>query len=319
MRVAIPEDITDAGKIYLKEKGYDLMIGNGNTSQESLKQILVDADALLARTAVYTADTLGPATRLKVIGRHGTGIDNLPVDYCKKNNIIIFITPYANAISVAEHTLGLIIASLHSITYSHTGVIKGEWGFRNNLGCVDLTGRTLGVIGMGRIGSLVAQKAIAGFEMKVIGYDAFIPANKFPEGVESVSSIEDVLKIADIISLHVPSTPQTKNLINQNTLSLMKPSAYLINCARGDLVVEEDLYQALKEGKIKGAAVDVLLKEPPDKNNPLFSLKNFIVTPHSAALTKESMDRMGLHAAMGIHAVLSGGYKPEPDALYRAI
>jgi len=99
----------------------------------------------------------------------------------------------------------------------------------------------------------------------------------------------------------------------------MKPSAYLINCARGDLVIEEDLYQALKEGKIKGAAVDVLRKEPPDKNNPLFALNNFIVTPHSAALTKESMDRMGLHAAMGIHAVLSGGYKPEPDALYRAI
>ena len=319
MKIAIPEDITDTGKEFLKEKGYELIIGKGDTTPKALKKLLADADALLARTAVYTEYILRSAKKLKVIGRHGTGVDNLPVDYCKTNHIPIFITPYANVGSVAEHTIGLIIACLHSVPYCHAGVCNGEWGFRNSLGTVDLAGKTLGIIGLGRIGSLVAKIAITGFDMKVIGYDAYIPAAQCPESVECVDSMEEVFKGADVVTLHAPSTPQTRNCVNQETLAMMKPSAYLINCARGNLVVEEDLYQALKNGVIKGAAVDVLRKEPPDKDNPLFTLDNFIITPHSAALTKESMDRMGLHAAMGIHAVLSGDYKGETDAPYKAI
>jgi D-3-phosphoglycerate dehydrogenase / 2-oxoglutarate reductase len=319
MKVVIPQDITDAGKAYLKEKGYELIIGKGDTEQGALKELLADADALLARTAVYSEDTLRSAKKLKVIGRHGIGIDNLPVEYCKANNIPIFITPYANAGSVAEHTIGLIIACMHSVPYCHKGVCNGEWGFRNSLGAVDLAGKVLGVIGMGRIGSLVAKKAMAGFDMKVIGYDAYISGDKFLEGVECVDSIEEIFKRADVVTLHAPATADTKDCVNKKTLSLMKPSAYLINCARGELVVEEDLYEALKEKTIRGAAVDVLRKEPPGKENPLFTLENFIITPHSAALTKESMDRMGLHAAMGIDAVLSGKYKGETDALYKAI
>jgi D-3-phosphoglycerate dehydrogenase / 2-oxoglutarate reductase len=316
MKVAIPQNITEAGKAFLKEKGYELIIGKGDMSQEALKELLADADGLLARTAVYAEDTLRSATKLKVVGRHGVGVDNLPVNYCKEHHIPIFITPYANTGSVAEHTIGLIIACLRSIPACHTGVCNGEWDFRNRLGAVDLSGKTLGIIGMGRIGSLVAKKAIAGFDMKVIGYDAYLPASRFPQDVECVGSIQEVLKRADVVTLHVPSTPQTKDCINKKTLALMKPTAYLINCARGDLVLEEDLYEALKNGTIKGAAVDVLRKEPPDIDNPLFTLNNFIVTPHSAALTQGSMDCMGLHAAMGIHAVLSGEYKGETDKLY---
>lgn len=316
MKVAIPQDITDAGKAFLKEKGYDLLIGNGDCNAEALKTLLKDADALLARTAVFSEDVIRSASKLKVIGRHGVGVDNLPVAYCKANQIPIFITPYANSGSVAEHTLGLILACLHSIPACHAGVCSGEWDFRNRLGAVDLSGQILGIVGMGRIGCLVAKKASAGFDMKVIGYDAYIPRERFPQDVECVSTMEELLKRADVVSLHIPSTTQTKDCINKNTLALMKPSAYLINCARGDLVVENDLYTALKNGTIRGAAVDVLRKEPPDADNPLFELNNFIVTPHSAALTKGSMDCMGLHAAMGIHAVLSGQFKGEKDALY---
>ena len=319
MIVAIPQDITAAGKDYLLEKGYELKVGTGDGSPEAIGGLLRDADALLARTIVYTPDMIRAAHKIKVIARHGVGVDNLPVEYCRQQGIPVFNTPYANATSVAEHTIGLILVSLHDMVRSHIRVCNGEWAFRNALVCADISGKTLGIVGMGQIGTLVAKKAMAAFDMNVIGYDAFLPAEQFPDGIACVDSIQAVFQQADIVSLHAPSTPQTRNCVDRNMLALMKPSATLINCARGDLIVEEDLYDALRSGTIKAAAVDVLREEPPKPNHPLFSLENFIVTPHSAALTEESKDRMGLHAAMGIHAVLSGAYHGETDALYRLV
>lgn len=304
-KVVIPQDITDAGKNYLKERGYELVIGDGNTDLEAMKSIVADADAILARTAPYPAEVIAAAPKLKVIGRHGIGVDNIDVDYCTKNGIYVVFAPTSNAVSVVEHTIGFMIALAHHMSYFDREVRKGEWGMRNSMKGFDLDGKTLGVVGLGRIGRQVAEKCIAAFNMKVLGYDAFLPADKYPAGVES-SSIDEIFATADIVTMHVPSTPETRGMLNAELIGKMKSSALLINCARGDLVVEKDLYEALKNKTIAGAATDVFVSEPPAKDCPLFELDNLIMTPHSAALTQESMDRMGLHAAMGIHSVLSG-------------
>lgn len=304
-KVVIPQDITDAGKNYLKERGYELVIGDGNTDLEAMKSIVADADAILARTAPYPAEVIAAAPKLKVIGRHGIGVDNIDVDYCTKNGIYVVFAPTSNAVSVVEHTIGFMIALAHHMSYFDREVRKGEWGMRNSMKGFDLDGKTLGVVGLGRIGRQVAEKCIAAFNMKVLGYDAFLPADKYPAGVE-VSSVDDIFANADIVTMHVPSTQETRGMLNAELIGKMKSSALLINCARGDLVVEKDLYEALKNKTIAGAATDVFVSEPPAKDCPLFELDNLIMTPHSAALTQESMDRMGLHAAMGIHSVLSG-------------
>ena len=310
MKVVIPQDITDAGKDYLKEKGYEIVIGTGDTDIEAMKKQVEGADGILARTAPYPAEVLAAAKNLKVIGRHGIGVDNIDVDWCTEHGVYVTFAPTSNAISVAEHTVGMMIAVAHHFAFFDKGIRNGEWGFRNTCRSYDLHGKTLGLVGMGRIGSMVANMCINAFGMKVIGYDAYLPAERFPAGSTKCETMEEVLKNADFVSLHVPSTPETRGSINKTTIAMMKPSAYLINCARGDVVNIDDLYECLKNKVIAGAGIDVFPSEPPAKDCKLFELDNITMTPHSAALTQESMDRMGLHAAMGIHAVLSGE-KPE--------
>lgn len=310
MKVVIPQDITDAGKDYLIERGYEVVVGSGNTDLEVMKQEVADADAILARTAPYPPEVLAAATKLKVIGRHGIGVDNIDVDYCTKNGIWVCFAPTSNAVSVAEHTVGMMVACAHHFSRFDRGIRNGEWEFRNTYKGCDLQGKTLGLVGMGRIGSMVANMCISAFGMKVIGYDAYLPAERFPAGSTKVDSMEEVLKNADFVSMHVPSTPETKGCINKKTIAMMKPTAFLVNCARGDVVNIDDLAECLKNNVIAGAGTDVFPAEPPAKDCALFSVDNVIMTPHTAALTYESMDRMGLHAAMGIHSVLSGE-KPE--------
>jgi D-3-phosphoglycerate dehydrogenase len=310
MKVVIPQDITAAGKDYLRERGYEVVIGSGSTDLEVMKKEVADADAILARTAPYPAEVLAAAPRLKVIGRHGIGVDNIDVDWCTAHGVWVCFAPTSNAVSVAEHTVGMMLSCAHHFSRFDRGVRKGEWGFRNTYKGVDLQGKTLGLVGMGRIGSMVANMCMAAFGMKVIGYDAYLPAERFPAGSTKVETMEEVLKNADFVSLHVPSTPETRGCINKTTIGMMKPTAFLINCARGDVVNIDDLAACLKAGTIAGAGIDLFPAEPPAKDCPLFGIENVIMTPHSAALTQESMDRMGLHAAMGIHSVLSGE-KPE--------
>ncbi|HBR02050.1 MAG TPA: phosphoglycerate dehydrogenase [Ruminiclostridium sp.] len=305
-KVVIPQDITGAGKDYLREKGYEVVVGSGKTDLGTLKAEVADADALLVRTAPYPAEVIDAAPRLKAIGRHGVGVDNIDVAHCTKKGIWVTFAPESNANSVAEHAMGLIFALAHNIVYMDGQTRAGNWEIRNKVKGSDLAGKVLGIVGVGRIGSLLGEKAAFGVKMKVIGYDPFIPPDKYPEYVAPVDSIEEVFKTSDYISLHLPSNEQTKGLVNLSLLSLMKRSACLVNCARGEVLAEEDLYKVLAEGAIKGAALDVFCQEPCPYDNPLFTLKNIIVSPHNAALTQESMNRMGLHAAMGIHSALSG-------------
>lgn len=305
-KVVIPEDITDTGKDFLKEKGYKVVVGDGKKDFESLKNLLTDADALIARTASYPKKVLEAAPKLKVISRFGVGLDNIDVSYCTKKGIWLTIAPEANSNAVAEHTIGFIVDSAHKITYMNNRVKLGDWEIRNQEKGRDIIGKTLGLIGLGRIGSVVAKKAVLGLEMKVIGYDEFLPVDKYPEYVTPAISMEEVFSIADFVSIHVPATEKTRNMVNKDLLSKMKDTAVLINCARGGIVNEKDLYDALKNSVIAWAAFDVLEKEPPSIDNLLLKLDNFTITPHSGALTQETMDTMGLHAAMGVDDVLNG-------------
>ena len=309
-RIVIPQDITGAGKEYLLDNGYELLIGDGKIDAESLKKIVAEADALLVRSAICSKEIIDAAPGLKVIGNHGVGVDNIDIDYCIEKGIWVTNAPMSNTVSVAEHTVGLLFALAHNFVFMDSETRKGNWEIRNRLKGDDLAGKTLGLVGLGRIGRLVAKKASLGADMKVIGFDPFIPSGAFPADVEQAATMEDVFKKADYVSVHVPSLPETHGIINLRLFSMMKKTAAFINCSRGDVVNERDLFTALSEGMIRTAGIDVFCDEPALMKNPLFTLDNIIVTPHSAAMTAESMDRMGLHAAMGIHDVLSGN-KPK--------
>ncbi len=304
-KVLIPQDISDDGKRYLTERGYELKMGSG-ISVETLAAEIADCDALLARTAKFPAEVLRAAKKLKVIGRHGVGCDNIDVPVATELGIQVTFTPEANAGSVAEHTIGLVIASAHQFARMDRETRAGNFEIRNKLKCFDLEGKTLAIVGAGRIGRLVARKALHGLGMKIVAYDPIVKDIPDLPEVEFVSSIEEAFKKGDFVSLHLPALPQTKGIVNAALLSLMKKDAFLINAARGELVVEEDLVAALKSGSIAGAALDVLKDEPPAKDCPLFALDNVLLTPHSAALTKECTARMALQAAQGIDEVLTG-------------
>ncbi len=303
-KVLIPEPVADAGKQYLIDKGYEVKPGSGITV-EILKEEVKDCHAILVRTARISAGVLEAGKNLKVVSKHGVGVDNCDVEAATRLGIQITNAPVSNGNSVAEHTIGLIIAIARNFIVHDRELRKGNFGIRNQLVGSDLEGKVLGIIGTGRIGQLVAKKAVNGLDMKAIGFDPYADASAIP-GIEMFGSIEEVLKRADFISLHLPATDETIGLIGAKELEMMKPTAYLINAARGGIVNEGDLAVALAEKKIAGAALDVFAAEPPDPSNPLFKADNIIVTPHNAPVTHECMDRMALHAAQGIHEVLSG-------------
>lgn len=304
-KVLIPQDIAEVGKNYLLERGYEIKMGTG-TTVDAIKKDVEDCDAILARTALFPEEVIRAGKKLKVIGRHGIGVDNIDVKTCTELGIYVTYTPLSNASSVAEHTIGAMIAVARNMVRCDKEFRNGNFDIRNQLKGVDLEGKTIGLVGLGRIGSVVAKKAALGLDMKVIGYDPYVTPDKVESYMEMVNDLEYIFRNADFISLHMPATSETKGLIGKKYFDMMKPTAYFINAARGEVVNEADLIEALKEKKIAGAALDVFNPEPPTKDAPFFQLDNVILTPHNAALTKEATSRMALHAAMGIDEVLSG-------------
>lgn len=280
------------------------------TSQEGnideFKGLLKDSTAVILGSSIkFTDDLMSIAPELKVISRTGAGVDNVDVKSATTRGILVLNTPEANSISVAEHAIALIATISKQLFFLDQEVRKGNFKTARRLYLpVDMDGKTLGIIGCGRIGKLVAAKCVNAFNMSVLGYDPYL--DTAPEGIELVSEIEEVFKKADYISLHIPLTEKTKNLIGGRLLSLMKPSAYLINIARGGIVDEEALAKKLKNKEIAGAAFDVFSAEPPEATNKLLELSNIILTPHSAALTKECVIRVAVEAATGIVDYLKG-------------
>jgi len=304
-RVLIPQDVAEEGKIFLRERGYEVKMGSGITEDVIAREV-VGCSAILARTATFSRKILEAEKGLKVIGRNGVGVDNIDVQAADELGIWVTNAPESNAATVAEHTMGLIIACARNFGRCEREFRAGNFEVRNQVKGIDLEGKTLGLLGLGRIGGRVARMASAGFDMKVIGYDPFLPAERFPAEAVKVEDWDTLFAEADFVSLHLPSSPETKGSVGAGEFDLMKSSAYLINAARGEIVDEPELIRALQANKIAGCGLDVFMQEPPPVDNPLLSMDNVKLTPHNAALTAEAMMRMSMHAAQGIDEVLSG-------------
>lgn len=274
-------------------------------SPAGLLREIENADALLVRMPI-TPEAIRAGRKLRVVARHGVGLDYIPVQTCTELGIPVVYTPDANTESVAEHVVGTMIALAHQIGRADRAVRAGRWQVRDSMMGFDLHGRTIGIIGMGRIGARVAQICRVAFAMQVLGHDPHLDNQTIIDRGAEPRSLQSLLAESDFVTLHTPSTPQTRHLIGPAALAGMKRSACLINHARGALVDTAALTLALKQGALGGAAVDVLETEPPAADFELIGLENVITTPHSAALTDEAMRRMGCDAGKDILRVLRG-------------
>ncbi len=304
-RVLIVQPIHESGVALLQEH-FDVAVAS-DPSVETVIREIQGVEGVVVRTAPFTREIMEAAPELKVIARHGVGVDNIDVKAATERGIVVCYTPEANAVSVAEHTLIAMGALAKRVLQHDRATREGRWEVRNEYRAFDLSGKTLGLVGIGRIGSQVARKARAAFDMEVIAYDPYArPEAAEALGIALEDDLDRLLSRADVLSLHTPLTPETRGLIDQRRLSLMKPSALLINFARGGIVDEQALYEALKQGTIAGAALDVFEQEPPPADHPLYTLDNVLLSPHSAALTAECVVRMATGAAEGVRDVLLG-------------
>jgi D-3-phosphoglycerate dehydrogenase len=274
-------------------------------------------DALIARGTKITRQMMEAAPKLKVIGRHGVGYDTVDMSAANELSIPVLYTPAANTESVAELAVGFIICSGRNIVEANRAMQSGKLisdtitmpilAKRNGLVSADTWGKTLGIVGVGRIGSSVARKMMAAFNMQVLGYDPYVDAKTLAGyGVRKVDTLEDLLPRCDFVSLNCPGGEETKHMINARTLALMKPGSYLINTARGTIVDETALLQAIQKKQIDGAATDVYDPEPPVLGSPIIQTDSIIVTPHMGAQTEESLYRMGTTVVQSILDALAG-------------
>lgn len=304
-KVLIVQPIHDAGMRVFDDR-FDVRVASDPSVATVIREIQ-GVEGVVVRTAPFTREIMEAADSLKVIARHGVGVDNIDVRAATELGILVLNTPDANAVSVAEHTVLAIGALAKRMLPMDKATRAGRWEIRNEYKAVDLEGKVLGLVGLGRVGSQVARKAQAAFDMQVIAYDPFVRPEVAQElGITLCAELEQVFREADVVSLHTPLTPETRNLVNAARLRAMKRSAFLVNFSRGEVVDEAALYEALTTEIIAGAALDVFQEEPPQRENPLFQLENVLLSPHSAALTQECVIRMATGAARGVVDVLTG-------------
>lgn len=281
----------------------------GQMSRAELLAAVPTADALVIRSASKVdADVLAAAPNLKVIARAGVGVDNVDLAAATERGVIVMNTPDGNTVSTAEHTFGLMLALARHIPQAHQSLREGKWD-RKSYGGVELRGKTLGIVGFGRIGRAVAKRALA-FEMTVLAYDPYIAADLAADlGVAAVS-LPDLFARADFISLHALLTNETREMINKDTLATMKRGVRIVDAARGALINEADLADAIKAGHVAGAALDVFAEEPPQPDNPLVGLAGVVHTPHLAASTEDAQIVVAVDAArLVVAALLHGDYQ----------
>jgi D-3-phosphoglycerate dehydrogenase len=303
-RVLVAENIGRSG-IELLEQHFDVDVANG-WSREELAERIGDYDGILIRSATkLDAKLIERAGRLRAVGRAGVGVDNVDVPAATKRGIVVANAPQSNVVTAAEHTMALLLALARNVPQAHASLTSGAWD-RSKFSGIELYEKTLGILGFGRIGQLVAQRARS-FSMHVIAFDPYVSAERHRElGVEKAESPDDVYAAADFLTLHLPNTPDTAGWLNAEALAKCKDGVCVLNVARGPLVVDEDLKAALDSGKVRGAALDVFRQEPVT-DHPLFSYPNVIVTPHLGASTAEATDRAGYQAAEQVIAALTGG------------
>jgi D-3-phosphoglycerate dehydrogenase len=275
---------------------------------ETVDQHLPFVDGLIVRTAKLTAERLQIATRLKVVGKHGVGVDNIDVAAARELGIAVVSTPGANAEAVAEHALTLMLSLARRISTSSRLLREGRFeAARGTPLSTDLRGKTLGLIGLGNIGTKLAAMCRSALAMRVIAYDPFVSAERAATlGIELTTDLVPLFTVADVVSIHTPLTPQTRGIVGAAALAVMKPSAILVNCARGGLVDEAALYLALREGRLAGAGLDVWLEEPTPVDHPLLALENVIATPHVAGASHEAFEAMALTVSDDVLRVLRG-------------
>ena len=304
-RVLVKEKIADSGVDLLRER-FDVDLGLDWDDQELAARIGAYHGILIRSATKLTADLIARAENLRVIGRAGIGVDNVDVEAATKRGIIVANAPQSNIVAAAEHTVALMLALARNIPQAHASLTSGRWE-RSKFGGVEVYEKTLGILGFGRIGQLVAARA-QGFGMRVIAFDPFVSSERFRElGVEKADSSADLYAEADFITVHLPKTDDTRGWLDAEAFAKMKDGVRVINCARGELVVDEALKAALDSGKVAGAALDVFPSELIT-DYPLFEgYTNVVVTPHLGASTTEAQDRAGVQTAEQVVAALTGG------------
>ncbi len=303
-KVLVKEKIGDSGVALLREH-FDVELGI-DWSDEQLIERIADYDGIVIRSATkMTAELIEKATRLKAIGRAGVGVDNVDVPAATKRGIVVANAPESNVVTAAEHTMALLLALARNVPQAYASLIAGKWD-RSKYSGVELYEKTLGIVGFGRIGQLVAQRA-RGFGMRVLAFDPFVSAERYRDlGVDKAESPEDIYAQADFITIHLPKTPETEGFLSADAFAQMRDGVRVLNVARGGLVDEAALKDALDSGKVGGAALDVFPSEPMTES-PLFGYPNVVVTPHLGASTAEATDRAGYQSAEQVVAALTGG------------
>ncbi|HEV2276240.1 MAG TPA: phosphoglycerate dehydrogenase [Acidobacteriaceae bacterium] len=304
MKIVLAEKVSPATlAVFGSESGWKIV--THDEIKNGLAAELADADALVVRSAVQVDDKLlEAAPRLRVIGRAGVGVDNIDADAATRRGIVVMNTPGANAVAVAELTIGLMLALARQLPKANAGLHAGKWE-KKSLQGAELRGKQLGILGLGRVGLEVARRA-KNFGMELAGHDPFVSHAVAREHGVRLCSVEELFREADYLTLHVGLTPQTAGIINAESLATMKPNVRIINCARGELIADEALIEALRSGKVAGAALDVFSKEPL-KESPYFGLENVILTPHIAGSTAEAQEAVGVQIAMQVKEYLKLG------------
>lgn len=313
-KVVIAEHIDESGIKVLEDSNLveTIYYDDSSISEEEFNRALKKASALMVRIKDIKREMIQMASKLEIISKHGVGYDNIDVAAATKRKIPVTITPEANSDSVADHTLALMLALSRNLLKADTELKKGHFTRREHYTGLELEEKAVGIIGLGRIGSRVAKRCSLGFGMKVLAYDPFI-STEYAGGFNSelLNDLESLLKASAFVTIHTPLTPLTENMIGEKELQMMKTDAFILNTARGGIINESALYQALKQNWIKGAGLDVFVKEPPiPDENPLLGLDNVLVTPHIAGGAKEAARKMATHAAEEILLVL-GGKRPK--------
>ncbi|HXZ13502.1 MAG TPA: phosphoglycerate dehydrogenase [Candidatus Sulfotelmatobacter sp.] len=301
MKIVVADKISERGLALLRDTGWEV----STPPAASLTSEIDDADGLIVRSATrVTAELLDKASKLRVVGRAGVGVDNVDMDAATNRGILVMNTPGGNAVSVAEHTLALLLALARSVPQSNASIHAGRWEKSSSSG-TELRGKTIGLVGLGRVGTEVARRARA-LEMNVLAHDPYVTPAAAREVEVELVTLEELLRRSDVISLHTSLSAATEKMIGAEAIAKMKRGARLINCARGELVDEAALAAALRSGQLAGAAVDTFAQEPP-KNSPLIGLPNLIATPHIAGSTAEAQEEVGTLIAQQVRDYLAEG------------
>lgn len=304
MKVLAADGVSTKGISLLQDAGFEVVIKDKLPADELLA-IIPDFDALIVRSASkVTAEVINAGKNLKIIGRAGVGVDNIDVPAATARGIIVINSPGGNTIAATEHTMGMMLACSRHIPIANETTQKGEWNRKKYVG-VELRGKTIGIVGLGRIGAGIAKRCAA-FDMRVIGYDPYVNEERAASMGVKLMDLDGIIAESDFITVHMPLTPETKNMFNKDNICKMKKGVRLINCARGGIINEQDLADAVKSGQVAGAAIDVFTSEPLEENHPLRGVPGIVLTPHLGASTEEAQIGVSVDVAEGICAALKG-------------